>query len=396
MKLTCKLLSFTLLALVVLCGCGVNSNRTHKSSGFSAKDAGEAFDSFHKHYYNPISGVYRTSLHNDKRAAIWTQAIYWDMAMNAYKRTGDKKYLKVIDDIFDGAGREYDNYNWDNAKEWFIYDDIMWWVISLARAHELTGEAKYLELSQSGFDRVWNGSKAVGDDGSYDMEKGGMRWGWERHQRNGKMACINFPTVIGAMTLHNITGDKEYFDKAIEIYDWAREVLFDTVRGRIADHRNDHARRPDWTTNLYNQATFIGAGVMLYKKTGDRKYLQDANLAADYVKNTMCGESGMLPFKKGIEQGIYGAIFAQYIITLIEDGGQEQYLGWMQDNIDTAWKNRDVTRTLTFKDFSSPCPAGDIEVYDASGCVALMQVIPQKGEKRNRSQITGNKPRLTK
>ena len=237
MRLTFTLLSAFLLTSILLCGCGTKGKSLSSQNGFTQKDANAAFDSFHAHYYNPASGVYRTSLENDKRAAIWTQAIFWDMAMNAYERTDDKRYRKIINDIFEGAGREYDNYNWDNAKEWFIYDDIMWWVISLARAYDITGDKKYLALSESGFDRVWNGSKAVGDDGSYDKELGGMRWGWERHQRHGKMACINFPTVVGAMTLYNATDKKEYFDKAVEIYDWARNVLFDTERGRIADHK---------------------------------------------------------------------------------------------------------------------------------------------------------------
>ncbi len=378
MRLTFTLLSAFLLTSILLCGCGTKGKSLSSQNGFTQKDANAAFDSFHAHYYNPASGVYRTSLENDKRAAIWTQAIFWDMAMNAYERTGDKRYRKIINDIFEGAGREYDNYNWDNAKEWFIYDDIMWWVISLARAYDITGDKKYLALSESGFDRVWNGSKAVGDDGSYDKELGGMRWGWERHQRHGKMACINFPTVVGAMTLYNATDKKEYFDKAVEIYVWARNVLFDTERGRIADHKNDRGKHPDWKAHLYNQATFIGAGVMLYKKTGDKRYLDDAILATNYVKDSMCDENGLLPYENGIEQGIYCAIFAQYIIRLIEDCGQKQYLGWMYDNINAAWKNRDTARTLTFKNFAAPCPTGDIEVYDASGCVALMQVIPPK------------------
>lgn len=383
MKLTTKLLSFSLLSLIILSGCKAQTRLGSTEKTFTKKEADTAFDSFHNHYYNTRSGVYQTSIQNSKRAAIWTQAIFWDIAMNAYKRTGYNRYRKTIDDIFEGAAKEYDNYNWDNDKEWFIYDDIMWWVISLARAHEITGDKKYLELSESGFDRVWNGSRIVGDDGSYDKEKGGMRWGWEPHQRNGKMACINFPTVIGAMTLHNITGKQSYFDKAAEIYDWARNTLFDPIRGRIADHKNDRGRNPDWTTHLYNQASFIGAGVMLYNKTGEKKYLDDAVLAANYVRDSMCDENGLLPFENGIEQGIYCAIFAQYIIRLIEDGQQTQYLSWMHENIKAAWNNRDRNRTLTFKNFSQPCPSGDIEVYDASGCVALMQVMPKKITQNN-------------
>lgn len=114
---------------------------------------------------------------------------------------------------------------------------------------------------------------------------------------------------------------------------------------------------------------------MLYKATGEKAYLDDAVLAADYVRNEMCDADGLLPFKNGVEQGIYAAIFAQYIIRLIEDGNQLQYMDWLRHNIDVAWNNRDVNRNVTFKDAAKPCPTGVMESYDASGCPALMQVI---------------------
>ena len=57
---------------------------------------------------------------------------------------------------------------------------------------------------------------------------------------------------------------------------------------------------------------------MLYKATGEKAYLDDAILAADYVRNEMCDADGLLPFKNGVEQGIYAAIFAQYIIAWTE------------------------------------------------------------------------------
>lgn len=350
---------------------------------FTQKDAATAIDAFNKKFYDTTMKLYNTTSDGKGRAAIWTQAIYWDMIMNAYKRTGSKKYYQMIEDIYQGAYEQYDGYNWDNDVEWFIYDDIMWWVISLARAYEITQDPKYLALSESGFKRVIEGSAKVGDSGSYDsLFGGGMFWAWNQKNpsepktaNSGKMACINYPTVVAAMTLYNITNKDNYLNKAIEIYQWSYDNLFDKVNGRVADSRHGKSE-PDWTTNLYNQATCIGAAVLLYKKTDDKKYLDDAILAADYSKNKMSDEKGILLYKNGIEQGIYTAIFAQYIIRLIEDGGQVQYIDWMRLNINTAWKNRDKKRNLTFKDANNPCPKGVIEVYDASGCPALMQVIP--------------------
>jgi len=371
MKRYLFVLLFTVSSIVAFGG-----NKEDKNTNFTQKDATTAIDAFNKYFYNKTMKLYSTTSDGKGRAAIWTQAIYWDMVMNAYKRTGSKKYYDLIENIYQGAYEQYDKYNWDNDVEWFIYDDIMWWVISLARAYEITHDPKYLSLSESGFKRVMEGSPKVGDSGSYDPVNGGMYWGWKPDQR-GKHACITYPTVIAAMTLYNITGKEDYFEKASDIYRWSRNELFDKNDGKVGDHKVK-GHPTNWTTNLYNQATCIGAAVMLYKKTNEKTYLSDAILAADYSKNKMSDENGILFYKNGIEQGIYTAIFSQYITRLIEDCGQNQYIDWMRLNINTAWKNRDKIRNLTFKDADNPCPKGTIEVYDASGCPALMQVIPPK------------------
>jgi len=343
---------------------------------YTARDATIAMDAFNEYFFNKDMKLYSTTSDGKGRAAIWTQAIYWDMVMNAYKRTGDQKYRRLIEDIYRGGYEQYDGYNWDNTVEWFIYDDIMWWVISMARAYEVTGDLKYLGHSILGFDRVWYGTPGVDDEGSYDKANGGLYWGWKKTER-GKMACINYPTVVAAVTLYNITKDESYLAKAKEIYGWSRKTLFDATEGKVADHKVGN-NPTNWTTQVYNQATCIGAGILLYKVTDEKKYLADAILATDYVKNTMSDKNGILPFKNGIEQGIYTAIFAQYVTMLINDCNQPQYSDWLRFNINTAWANRDRKRNLTFKDALIPCPEGILEVYDASGCVALMQVIQLK------------------
>lgn len=363
-------LSFLLVTLFFLSGEDKPGNLPQKS--FTSKDATLAIDAFHATFYNPEMKLYAISSDKKGRAAIWVQAIYWDMIMNAYKRTQSPKYLDLIEDIYQGGYEQYTGYDWTDEVEWFIYDDMMWWIISLGRAYEITGEPKYLAHAAAGFSYVWQES--------YDPKRGGMWWNFKH---DGKMSCINYPTVVGAMTLYRITKDPAYLEKARNIYAWSRKVFFDSGQGRIADNMHYHFQRKDgmdidWTTQLYNQGTFIGSAIMLYKATHDKSYLDDAILAADYVRNTMSDENGLLPFKNGVEQGIYAAIFAQYIIRLIEDGNQPQYMDWLRYNIDTAWSNRDKARNITFKDAGKPCPTTGMESYDASGCPALMQVIPPK------------------
>jgi|GEM_PF-108141 len=345
-----------------------------------------AYDSFNRYYLRSDKNFYRADYGQANVAAIWVQAIYFDMALCAYRKYPIAKYKQVIDNLYLGCYNQYDHYNWNNGSVWFIYDDIMWWTISMGRAYELTKEAKYLALAKSSFKRVWSGSTVVGDPGSYDPVKGGMFWNWDhttpalQSQGMGKMACINYPTVIGAMTLYNITKEVDYLNKAKSIYNWAHTNLFDSKLGRVADSKHGTGE-PDWSNNwVYNQGTCIGAAMMLYKVTGEKHYLEDAIITANYVKNQL-SKNGILPFANHVEAGIYTAILAPYMASLIVDGEQYQFLPWLRYNIDNGWANRHLTTNITYKNYASPTPTLSlIQSYDASGIPALMLVIPSVGE----------------
>jgi hypothetical protein len=304
--------------------------------------------------------------------AIWTQAIYWDMAMNAWKRTGDVSYKQLISDIYDGASSQYAAFDWTNQDKWFIWDDMMWWVIALARANQTTGDSKYLDNAKAGFHFIWYGDASIGRVGSYDSATGGMEWAWKQR---GKTACINYPTVVGAMTLYAITQDSDYLHKARGVYAWARANLFDASTGKVADNKVDN-NPADWTTHTYNQASCIGAAVMMYKATGEAMYLNDAVLAANYTKNTMSDSKGILPYEGGEEQGVYNAILAQYMIRLIEDCNHSEYLSWLRANINLAYGKRNTTTGLMGKNYyATPASGTAVSCYDACSIPALMQVI---------------------
>lgn len=392
----CNKIIYIIQLCLSLCG-GCLLAQTHVSGGnerqtvshaenncpdYTEADIDLAYDAFNEQFFSRPEGIYyEKPTKSGKVAAIWTQAIFLDIAENACLRTRSEKDSLLFRTILEGNRRHYDRFNWDNGKVWFIYDDIMWWVITLARTYLFTGEEQWLALSKSGFERVWSGSKVLKDNGSYDPVRGGMYWAWNQQRPEGtptssmgKMACINYPTVIGAMTLFEATGDSAYLKKGLEIYAWSSNNLFDKEKGRVADSRHGYGN-PNWKDHVYNQATCIGAAVMLYKATGNRIYLDDAVLAADYTKNQM-GPNGFLHFENGIEQGIYVAIFAQYIVRLIEDGGQYQYIPWLRCNINAGWANRLLPLNITYKDYANPAPdINSIESYDASGLPALMQVI---------------------
>lgn len=365
--------SWILISMVALAGihlaCGKDEHKDvpitpPKEVSFTAKDATNALNYFNKAYYDPAKKLYFPTTEKNGVAAIWTQAIYWDMIMNAYLRTGDDQWKIMIRDVFEGNYQHYDHFNWENRQVWFIHDDMMWWIISLARAYQITGTEEYLNYSKSGFERVWNES--------YDAVDGGMWWDFKK---SGKNACINFPTVIAAATLYNITEDEMYLTKAKSIFEWGANNLYDSTKGRVAD--NNVNGNKGWSDYTYNQGTFIGAATLLYKITGDSKYLHYAVKAADYTKMSMCDGNGIMPPEGDWnEQGVLKAIFGHYIMNLVNEGKQDQYLPWLRKNINLAWGNRDAARGITYRNYNVTCPTGVVQSYESSSTVMLMQVCP--------------------
>ena len=380
-------------------------------------DAWKAYDAFHARLCDFNRSIYKErSDQTDARArgngaaAIWCQAIYFDMAVNACRRARSesgpdsepaRRSLERMRTLWRGEKAHYVDFDFDNPNTnngWFVYDDIMWWVVALARAAAVDPETpEYLKLSEKGFVRVWRGSPRVGDTGSYaDPAKGlggGMFWEWQpiEHARpnragNFRSACITFPTVIACCLLQELVpadraeGNPDlptrrfYREKAEELYDWGRRTLAPDG-ARVAD--GIHGGGPEFHDHLYNQATFIGSACLLYKMTGRKSYLDDAVRAAEYVRDRMCRrtESGVqvLPFERGPEQGVYAAIFAQYMALLVEDCGETRFRGWLRDNIRLGWENRDRVRGLQDARFDRPLPSDAVvNSYDASALPALM------------------------
>ena len=403
---------------------------------WTEQDAWTAYDAFFENFIDKSRRIYKADTkqpsadhrgngYRDKdvsgcAAAIWCQAPYFDMAINAVKlsqnstelKSAKKKYYKNwMSNIYKGEKSHYTNFDFDDNNTnngWFIYDDIMWWTCALARAYEFDPSVSdYLKYSEASFCRVWYGSEKVGDTGSYSNpdsvgQTGGMYWQWQpienpKANKDGdyKSACINFPAVCAMATLYQIVPEgretptekyptyqtKEFYkEKAIEIYAWAKEHLVPNS-GRVADGM--HGGQPEYSNHLYNQATYIGASCLLYKITGEKQYLNNAKQAVTYTKNIMCKKNDdgiyVLPYETGYEQGIYCAIFAQYMDMFINELGQGDWKDckkWIRQNIQLAWNNKNSNNLNNGKFNEKTSDDEVIESYGASAMPALMLLFP--------------------
>lgn len=427
-----KLIPFSIMAAFFIWTAGCASAKTSAKAEMAFK----TYDAFNTAFLDSTKYIYKNTTADkaavdrwNGAAAIWCQPMYADMAMNAMllaREQGDKgketQYRELANRIIDGNVAHYLNFDFDNNdtnRGWFIYDDIQWWTITMARAAKLLGRPDCQQLAEKSFARVWYGSPKVGDTGSYaDPSKGlggGMFWQWQPLENpnanragDGKMSCINFPTVVAAMLLHDLApanrkADKNpetwtnaygsftrphyetkdrYLEMAKEIYAWSAEKLGDMKTGMIVDNRHGESRGGH--PLLYNQGTFIGAASLLYKATGCSEYLDNAKAGADYSINEL-SKGGYLPWahnpnnpydQGSLEQGVYPAIWAQYMDILINDCGQEQYRDFIQKNICAGLGNRNSAGIC---DGELDVPTRDdvmIGSYAASSLPALMLLFP--------------------
>ena len=279
---------------------------------------GAEFPGYKKRYYFN----YGSDLSNMTTEHYWPQAHAMDVIVDAYMRTGDKKYLDMYPLWWKGAPK----FNFAGRKEdaWWnpFVDDMEWMVLAQIRMYESTSEKKYLKKAMQMYnDWIWPQWGPEDEAPWY----GGITW--KTDVEKSKNACSNGPAAIIAARLYNfydVAGMKgkkpreEYLKEAKKIYHWLKSTLLQPS-GAVADNmaRNGEINRK-WIFT-YNQGTFLGAAHELYKITGDKQYLADAVKAAEYVMDHMSGNRGVLGNATEGDGGLFHGIFFRYFVKLIND-----------------------------------------------------------------------------
>lgn len=179
----------------------------------------------------------------DLRAALGNLEQYWDATSNP---PGYDSYV-----IEFGGGDKF-------------YDDNQWLGIDFVLAARALGDPTLLDKARAMWEFTLSGWDEEMDGGIY----------WKQYDPSTKNTCSNGPAaVLGAM-LHEETGEQEYVDWVVRILDWTAQ-LKDEVSGVY----NDHVRQDggiDTRTFTYNTGTPIHAYALLYRITGDERYLTEA------------------------------------------------------------------------------------------------------------------------
>ena len=186
---------------------------------------------------------------------------------------------------------------------------------------------------------------------------------------------MNGPAAITAMELSFALKDETYAGKARDLYAWERATLFDPNTGAVYDNANTtgRVRRRLFT---YNQGTFIGAALRLYRWSGDKHYLADAILAGDCMRQRLCNQDGILKSEGQGDAGTFKLIGVRYLVELAQTTQRKDLFDWLRKNADTVWQNRRVSDNIMGFDWSRPVKDEEvIQCQSAAAGVVLVNLL---------------------
>lgn len=334
-------------------------NRSQKS-GLQNDDAGKQIPNAKT--AAKIFDAWYTEYQIETFKGFWDRAEMMEIVLDAYEVTKDKKYLAKFDAM-------YKNFVVQHKEDWMynkFNDDIAWIAIACVRAYLHTGNVIYLDKSKDQFDKMY----ARAFTNTYG---GGLNW---YETKTSKNACIQGPAIVASCYLAQATGDKTYYDKAIALYSWSKIYLFNPSTGKVNDNinldKNTGLVKIGTWSSTYNQGTFLGAAVMLYKKTGEANYLLDAERIAKYSREDMYQGKTINNEDGGNDLPGFKGIFVRYARMYTLDTKKTDLVNWLLLNAKVAYNNKNSLNLIQTK-WATKTPEGKPKsAFGSSTAVSLL------------------------
>ena len=372
LRRTLAALAATLLAVALAPAAAVASPRHHHDR---TADAGTAADVLMADY-DPDPG--------------WWPSRWWNSAVALHTiedyelRTGDTRYRWVIDNTFQlnkgpfpAGERSSDPIDGDFISR--AIDDTEWWALAWIRAYDLTGDATYLNEAVTIANYV---------DGFWDTSTcGGGVW-WDR-ERTYKNAVTNGLYIRLTAELHNhIPGDTAWLDKATTAWHWYLDSGLINSAGLVNDGLTDDCQNNGQTVWSYNQGLGIGAGVAIWRATGDAQALDTARTLADagtsdpaLVTDGVLTEScDAIDASCDDNQKQFKGVFMRYLTDLADVTGDAAYRDFAAHQADTIWAQDRTDDNRLGERWNGASSAEHPNVFDwrtqASALSALLAPLP--------------------
>lgn len=268
---------------------------------------------------------------NEDWGGYWWAAHAIDNYVDNYNRTKSSSKLSKLTQLVTGTRARNGNTLINH-----FYDDMEWMALALLRGCDANSS-----LNRSYFNQV----KTLFDDitgGWSDVDGGGIHWN-KNKEGDGKYktSCSNAPAMILAARLYQHTEEEKYLTWAKRIY----EYMLDHNRfpdGVIKDNpqNNDHE-----VTFSYNQGTWVGGLLELYKITGEEHYRKTATDLMDLLLfGKWYSPKGIMNERQNYNQddgGLFKGIFVRYLTQWILSGKLDQdrqfrYTKWLLEQARSA------------------------------------------------------------
>ena len=297
-----KLISFFLSVILFLSSgvtfgkCDPDTARTVASSAY-AREGYRLTEYILKKSYDRQRHVFKEQLGDGGAAYIWATGSVIEMIADAYRLFPANLKLRtyysdaltkvlqnylVEDAQITTPGRVHSGVSYYNASAGnrgdYYYDDNEWVCIELLRGYQQLGKKELLKAALTNLEFLWTGwDDALG---------GGIYWSMSCE---GKNACANAPAAIAFLLAYQCTGKEEYLEKGTMICRWMNETMREN--DLFIDAVNVATGNKDRWKGIYNQATMIYAGCLLYEITGGQEWYDLTKATVRAVETLMFTET---------------------------------------------------------------------------------------------------------
>jgi predicted alpha-1,6-mannanase (GH76 family) len=256
----------------------------------------------HSRFFNGT--YYRANNGGTETFHYWWNAHALDALIDASLRTRNPIYPQRMKTLLRGMRTANGGTYLNN-----FYDDMEWLALACLRAYELTGDPEYLTVAE----QLW-----------VDI-KGGLSSGlfsWNKTCRPGcKNTIASTPAIILGARLHGLRSNAADFQMIQSVYANVKARVVDPATGAVWDGVNLTTGDVNRAVYSYNQGMFMGAGLELYKLTGNSAYLSDALRTANWALDSR-SPGGMIFGTEtgGGDGGLFKGILVRYLALLAREG----------------------------------------------------------------------------
>lgn len=265
----------------------------------------------------------------------------------AYQSLLDNKILVGLEEYFDTrrAPEAYASYIHSAPLSDRFYDDNVWLGIDFTDSYLLTNNPRYLQKAELIWKFIESGTDSLLGGGIY----------WCEQKKESKNTCSNAPGSVFALKLFEATQDSAYLNKGEKLYNWTKACLQDPADHLYFDNIALDGRIGK-AKFAYNSGQMMQSASLLYKLTGNKAYLADAQNIAKACHSYFFMDfapDGNDTFRM-IKQGDvwFTAVMLRGFIELYRITGNKAYIESFNRSLDYAWKHARDEKGLFSTDFT--------------------------------------------